>query len=73
MVQCMEAWLLADRETSMNQQHYTAVIQQSEGWIEDIPGVNAQELTRESLLDSLRECLADVCASSYVLSAIAER
>jgi predicted RNase H-like HicB family nuclease len=50
----------------MNQQTYTAIIQQSEGWwigwIEEIPGVNAQERTREDLLDGLRECLAEAIA-----------
>jgi hypothetical protein len=47
----------------MNQQIYTAVIQQREGWrigwMEEISGVNAQERTREELLTSLRECLAE--------------
>lgn len=47
----------------MNKQTYTAVIQQTEswwiGWIEEIPGVNAQEQTREGLLESLRECLIE--------------
>ncbi|MDF9391931.1 MULTISPECIES: type II toxin-antitoxin system HicB family antitoxin [Methylococcus] len=47
----------------MNQQTYTAVVQQSEGWwigwIEELPGVNAQETTYEALLDSLRVCLAE--------------
>ena len=37
---------------------YTAIIKQSGdwwiGWIEEIPGVNCQEATREELLDSLR-------------------
>lgn len=27
------------------------------GWIEEVPGANAQERTRTELLDSLRECL----------------
>ncbi len=40
----------------MNQQ-YTAVIKQDAGWwigwIEEIPGVNCQEKTREELLESL--------------------
>lgn len=40
---------------------HTATICQSGnwwiGWIEEVPGVNAQERTREELLESLRECL----------------
>lgn len=27
------------------------------GWVEEVPGVNAQELSREALLESLREVL----------------
>ena len=37
---------------------YTAVIKQDDawwiGWIEEVPGVNCQERTREKLLESLR-------------------
>lgn len=44
-------------------QPYTAVIKQDEGvwigWIEEIPGVNCQEATREVLLDSLRVTLGE--------------
>ena len=29
------------------------------GWIEEVPGVNCQEATRESLLESLRVTLAE--------------
>ncbi len=29
------------------------------GWIEEVPGVNCQELTREDLLTSLRETLKE--------------
>jgi predicted RNase H-like HicB family nuclease len=29
------------------------------GWIEEVPGVNAQERTREELVNSLREALAE--------------
>jgi len=40
---------------------YTAVIRQDGpwwiGWMEEVPGVNAQELSREALLESLREVL----------------
>jgi predicted RNase H-like HicB family nuclease len=42
---------------------YTAMIQQEDGWwigwIEEVPGVNAQERTKESLLASLREALKE--------------
>lgn len=42
---------------------YTAVIRQNSdwwiGWIEEVPGVNAQEKTREQLLEALGECLAE--------------
>ena len=39
------------------QQSYTAIIQQQDGWwigwIQEIPGVNCQERTRDELLDTL--------------------
>ena len=42
---------------------YTAVIKQSGdwwiGWIEEVPGVNCQEATREGLLESLRLTLRE--------------
>jgi predicted RNase H-like HicB family nuclease len=42
---------------------YTAVIKQSGdwwiGWIEEVPGVNCQEATREELVESLREALRE--------------
>jgi predicted RNase H-like HicB family nuclease len=42
---------------------YTAVIRQSGGWwigwVEEIPGVNCQEQTREGLLESLRITLKE--------------
>lgn len=42
---------------------YTAVIKQSGewwiGWIEEVPGVNCQEATREQLLESLRLTLRE--------------
>jgi len=42
---------------------YTAVIKQDAGWwvgwIEEVPGVNCQEATREELLESLRVTLAE--------------
>ncbi len=44
-------------------QTYTAVIKQDAdwwiGWIEEVPGVNAQERTREGLIVSLRDVLAE--------------
>jgi len=44
-------------------QTYTALIQQRKewwiGWIEEIPGVNCQERTREELLDALRVTLVE--------------
>jgi predicted RNase H-like HicB family nuclease len=42
---------------------YTAVIRQDGpwwiGWVEEVPGVNAQEPSREALLESLREILRE--------------
>lgn len=42
---------------------YTAVLKQDGdwwfGWIEEVPGVNCQERTKEELLDSLRQVLAE--------------
>lgn len=42
---------------------YTAIIKKSDGWwygwVEEVPGVNCQELTREELLVSLRETLRE--------------
>ncbi|HET7922141.1 MAG TPA: type II toxin-antitoxin system HicB family antitoxin [Gammaproteobacteria bacterium] len=42
---------------------YTAVIKQDGpwwiGWIEEFPGVNCQETSREALLESLRVTLAE--------------
>ena len=44
-------------------QTYTALIQQRGdwwiGWIEEIPGVNCQEKTREELLETLRITLLE--------------
>ena len=43
---------------------YTAIITKDEdwqlGWIEEIPGANAQEKTREELLISLKEAAKDI-------------
>ena len=42
---------------------YTAVIRQDGpwwiGWVEEVPGVNAQEQSREALMESLREILRE--------------
>jgi len=42
---------------------YTAVVKRDGewwiGWVEEVPGVNAQERTREELLTSLRLTLAE--------------
>lgn len=47
----------------MQRQTYTAVVKQDAGWwigwIEEVPGVNCQEATRDELLDSLRVTLAE--------------
>ncbi len=44
-------------------QSYTAVVKQDGqwwiGWIEEVPGVNCQERTRDELLDSLRSALGE--------------
>ena len=46
----------------MNNQ-YTAVIKQVDawwvGWIEEVPGVNCQELSKPELLESLKQVLAE--------------
>ena len=50
-------------EGSPISQTYTAVIKRSGpwwiGWIEEIPGVNCQEPTREALLESLNVTLLE--------------
>lgn len=42
---------------------YTAAVEQSGrwwiGWIEEVPGVNCRERTREALLETLRETLRE--------------
>lgn len=44
-------------------QTYTAVVKHEDpwwiGWIEELPGVNCQEATRQELVDSLRVTLAE--------------
>jgi predicted RNase H-like HicB family nuclease len=45
------------------QNTYTAVVKQDDGWwigwIEEIPGVNCQERTKEELLETLRVTLKE--------------
>ena len=45
------------------QQNYTAVIKQDAGWwigwIEEVPGVNCQEPSREALVETLRVTLRE--------------
>jgi hypothetical protein len=47
-------------------QTFTAVVKQDGpwwiGWIEEVPGVNCQEPTREVLLETLRVTLAEALA-----------
>ena len=47
----------------MNHPSWTAVISQDEGWwigwIAEVPGVNAQERTRDELLETLADVLRD--------------
>ena len=52
----------------MIQQTYTAVMKHNApwwiGWIEEVPGVNCQEATREELLESLRVTLGEALDGS---------
>ncbi|MBX3650850.1 MAG: hypothetical protein KF771_05705 [Burkholderiales bacterium] len=47
-------------------QTFTAVVKQDGpwwiGWIQEVPGVNCQEATREALLETLRVTLAEALA-----------
>lgn len=58
-----EAAVLNDKTMKSD---YTAVVKRDGdwwiGWIEEIPGVNAQERSREALRDSLREALREALA-----------
>ena len=53
---------MKDKENGMNNE-YSAVIKQDGewwiGWIEEVPGVNCQERTREDLIESLRVTLRE--------------
>lgn len=48
---------------------FTAVVKRSGdwwiGWIEEVPGVNCQESTREALAQSLKEALADIDTEAH--------
>ena len=50
-------------------QTYTAVVKQDGqwwiGWIEEVPGVNCQESTREKLLETLRTTLAEALEMNH--------
>ena len=54
---------------------YTAVIQEAGpwwvGWVEEVPGVNAQEESREALLESLRSVLREALEFSQMEAAAA--
>ena len=58
-------WQLSQWRKKM-QQNYTAVIQQSNGWwigwVQEIPGVNGQERTRDELLVALEITLRETIA-----------
>lgn len=49
---------------------YTAIVQQTGdwwiGWIEEVPGVNCQEQTREALLETLRITLREALEANRV-------
>ena len=49
--------------TSVTQSPWTAIVSEEDGWwigwIAEVPGVNAQERTREALLDTLAEVLRE--------------
>ena len=54
--------MATDKVTHMKE-NYTAVIKQKGrwwiGWIEEVPGVNCQEASKEELLESLRITLRE--------------
>ena len=47
-------------------EEFTAIVKQDGdwwiGWIEEVPGINCQERSREALLESLRETLKEALA-----------
>jgi predicted RNase H-like HicB family nuclease len=52
-----------NESSAFSKNHYTAIIKEEGnwwiGWVEEIPGVNCQEATREELLDSLKVTLTE--------------
>ncbi|RPI69204.1 MAG: type II toxin-antitoxin system HicB family antitoxin [Ignavibacteriae bacterium] len=46
------------------ERNFTAIIKQDGdwwiGWVEEVPGVNCQEASRDALVESLREALTDM-------------
>ena len=50
--------------TTSKPQSYTAILKQRGpwwiGWIEEVPGVNCQERTREELIETLRITLGEI-------------
>ena len=60
-------------------QNYTAIVKHDDGWwigwIEEVPGVNCQERSRDELLSSLREALTEALAFNrrQALSAVGDR
>ena len=55
--------MLATGEVTRMKENYTAIIKQNGrwwiGWIEEVPGVNCQEASKEELLESLRVTLRE--------------
>ena len=51
---------------------FTAILKQDGdwwlGWVEEVPGANAQEMTKEELLISLREAVIDILELHHVIS-----
>ncbi|GBD87901.1 hypothetical protein BMS3Abin03_01835 [bacterium BMS3Abin03] len=47
----------------MKGKNYTAIVKRDDdwwiGWIEEVPGVNCQEQTREELIESLKQTLLE--------------
>ena len=54
---------------------YTAIVKDARdywiGWIEEVPGVNCQEPTREELLETLRITLQEALAATSDLERLA--
>jgi len=59
----LDVHLAVGDEVLHMQENYTAVIKQRGqwwiGWIEEVPGVNCQEATKQELLESLRVTLRE--------------